>query len=112
MKSKYQATRRHNRTLLACALASCMLLAAPAGVRAVHRRDACAARSWLTRPPRPAPTVTATNVATGLVRTRAEQSSDGNYRWPACRPARTTGCAANGQSAPRPSRCGRRRPRR
>src|SRR3546814_19385839 len=73
MKSTHRSTR-HNRTLLACALASCMLLAAP---QALAQSTAATIRGQVSADSAPADgaTVTATNLATGL--TRSSQTSAG-----------------------------------
>ena len=77
MKSKYQATRRHNRTLLACALASCMLVATP---QVLAQSTAATIRGQVSADSTPASgaTVTATNLATGLTRS-AQTSANGGY---------------------------------
>ncbi|HVI57663.1 MAG TPA: TonB-dependent receptor [Luteimonas sp.] len=71
MKSKYQSTRRHNRTLLACALASCMLVATPQVL-------AQSSDATLRGKAPVGAQVTAKNTATGLTR-RASTNSDGSY---------------------------------
>src|SRR3546814_9612570 len=64
MKSTHRSTR-HNRTLLACALASCMLLAAP---QVLAQSTAATIRGQVSADSAPAggATVTATNLAPGL----------------------------------------------
>src|SRR5690606_7794683 len=76
MKSTHRSTR-HNRTLLACALASCMLLAAP---QVLAQSTAATIRGQVSADSAPAggATVTATNLATGLTRS-ATSSASGNY---------------------------------
>src|SRR5690606_21189553 len=76
MKSKHRYTR-HNRTLLACALASCMLLAAP---QALAQSTAATIRGQVSVDSAPAggATVTATNLATGLTRS-GTSSASGSY---------------------------------
>src|SRR3546814_11700715 len=77
MKSTHRSTR-HNRTLLACALASCMLLAAP---QALAQSTAATIRGQVSADSAPAggATVTATTLATGLTRsgTTSEQRREG-----------------------------------
>lgn len=77
MKSKHQANRRHNRTLLACALASCMLVAAP---QVFAQSTAATIQGRVSADSTPAgnATVTATNVATGLKRT-VQSDANGGY---------------------------------
>ena len=76
MKSTHRSTR-HNRTLLACALASCMLLAAP---QVLAQSTAATIRGQVSADSAPAggATVTATNLATGLTRS-GTSSASGNY---------------------------------
>jgi len=68
MNRKTQAPRRFDRTLLSCALAGCMLLAAPA---AFAQSTAATIRGQVSVDSSPATDarVTATNLATGLTRT-------------------------------------------
>src|SRR5690606_4818757 len=77
MKSTHRSTRRHNRTLLACALASCMLLAAP---QVLAQSTPATIRGQVSADSTPAggATATATNLATGLAR-RAPSSGSGHY---------------------------------
>src|SRR3546814_2205544 len=76
MKSTHRSTR-HNRTLLACALASCMLLAAP---QVLAQSTAATIRGQVSADSAPAggATVTATNLATGLTRS-VQSSASGSY---------------------------------
>src|SRR5690606_15793461 len=77
MKSRHKATRTHHRTLLACALASCMLVAAP---QALAQSAAATIRGQVSADSAPASgaTVTATNLATGFTRS-AQTSASGGY---------------------------------
>jgi outer membrane receptor for ferrienterochelin and colicin len=77
MKSKQQASRRHHRSLLACALASCMLVAAP---QAFAQSTAATIRGQVSADSAPAggASVTATNVATGLTRS-VQSTANGSY---------------------------------
>lgn len=83
MKSTHRSTR-HNRTLLACALASCMLLAAP---QVLAQSTAATIRGQVSADSAPAggATVTATNLATGLTRSSASSAS-GSYNLPGLPP--------------------------
>src|SRR3546814_5443859 len=76
MKSTHRSTR-HNRTLLACALASCMLLAAP---QVLAQSTAATIRGQVSADSAPAggAPVTATNLATGLTRS-VQSSASGSY---------------------------------
>lgn len=77
MTDKNHRLRRINRTLLCCALASCMFVSLPA---AYAQSTAATVRGQVSTDSAPAvgATVTATNVATGLRRT-AQSSDNGNY---------------------------------
>lgn len=77
MKHKAKASRRYNRSLLCCALASCLLVAAP---MALAQSTAATVRGQVSVDAAPAADaqVTATNVATGLTRT-AQVSASGSY---------------------------------
>jgi outer membrane receptor protein involved in Fe transport len=77
MKSTHRSTRRHNRTLLACALASCMLLAAP---QVLAQSTSATIRGQVSADSTPASgaTVTATNLATGLTRS-VQSTGNGSY---------------------------------
>ena len=77
MKSTHRSTRRHNRTLLACALASCMLLAAP---QVLAQSTSATIRGQVSADSTPASgaTVKATNLATGLTRS-VQSSGSGSY---------------------------------
>ncbi|HZW17574.1 MAG TPA: TonB-dependent receptor [Luteimonas sp.] len=76
MKSMHRSTRRYHRTLLACALAGCMLAAAP---QVLAQSTAATIRGQVSIDSAPASeaSVTATNTATGL--TRTVQVSNGTY---------------------------------
>ncbi|MGV8931076.1 MAG: TonB-dependent receptor [Luteimonas sp.] len=98
MTSKYQATSRHNRTLLACALASCMLVAVP---QVFAQSTAATIRGQVSADAAPASgaTVTATNLATGLTRS-VQSSSSGSYSVAGLPPgAYRLDVTANGQTS-------------
>jgi len=77
MKHQNQTSRRHNRTLLCCALASCLALAAPS---VLAQTAAATIRGQVSVDAAPAADarVTATNLATGLTRT-VQASGNGSY---------------------------------
>ncbi|MCI4567167.1 TonB-dependent receptor [Lysobacter sp. CFH 32150] len=77
MKHQNQSSRRYNRTLLCCALASCLALAAPI---AIAQTTAATVRGQVTVDAAPAADarVTATNLATGLTRT-VQATGNGSY---------------------------------
>lgn len=98
MKSKHQATRRHNRTLLACALASCMLVAAP---QVFAQSTAATIQGKVSADSTPATgaTVTATNVATGLTRS-VQSDANGSYTLAGLPPGTySIDVTANGQTS-------------
>jgi outer membrane receptor protein involved in Fe transport len=100
MKSTHRSTRRHNRTLLACALASCMLLAAP---QVLAQSTSATIRGQVSADSTPAggATVTATNLATGLTRS-ATSSAGGGYNLAGLPPgAYRIDVTANGQTQSR-----------
>ena len=86
MKSMHRSTRRYNRTLLACALAGCMLVAAP---QALAQSTAATIRGQVSADSAPAggATVTATNLATGLTRS-GTSSASGSYNLAGLPPGR------------------------
>lgn len=77
MKQHYQVPRRFNRKLLSCALASCMLVAAP---QVFAQSTGATIRGQVSADSAPATdaTVTATNVATGLTRS-VQANANGGY---------------------------------
>jgi outer membrane receptor protein involved in Fe transport len=77
MKHQNQTSHRHNRTLLCCALASCLALAAPS---VFAQSTAATIRGQVSVDTAPATDarVTATNLATGLTRT-VQASGNGSY---------------------------------
>lgn len=76
MNQPHRKTRRFNRTLLCCALASCMAISAPT-VLAQSTNATIRGQVLVDSAPASDAQVTATNVDTGLSRT--VQASDGNY---------------------------------
>ncbi len=77
MKFKRQTQYRTNRSLLACALASCMLISAP---HALAQSTGATIRGQVSADSAPASgaTVTATNTATGLTR-KVQSAANGGY---------------------------------
>ncbi|MEO6264274.1 MAG: TonB-dependent receptor, partial [Luteimonas sp.] len=77
MKPQNRLTRRYNRTLLCCALASCLVIAAP---NAFAQSTAATIRGQVMVDSTPAADarVTATNLATGLTRS-VQSASNGSY---------------------------------
>ena len=100
MKSTHRSTRRYNHTLLACALAGCMLVAAP---QVLAQSTAATIRGQVSADSAPAggATVTATNLDTGLTRS-VKSSASGNYNLAGLPPGRyRLDIAADGQTQTR-----------